>query len=124
MRFLVDQCVAPEISRILADNGNDSVHTSDIGLREATDTELFEICRLQNRVLLTADRKLGKYIAEQRASTPSVVIIRGYHRDIEATADLAALIPIITQVQTGGDDAIFTLRPNKPTRVRILPLVT
>lgn len=122
MKFLVDQCIKPDVASLLSAAGHESLHTSRLGLERASDVDLFDIARTQSRVFLTADKRLLKYIAEQNATDPSIILIRGYLRDIDALPDIIATIPAVEQANQNGDQVIVSVRHNKFTRLETLPL--
>lgn len=76
-------------------------------------------------MLLTADKRLTKYLAEQRATSPSVVIFRGYLLDFpQLETDLIAELDAIEQVIARDGHAVFSMGPDRPTRAQLLPLIS
>lgn len=122
MRILVDQNLPAASVPGLAAAGHDAVHTTQLGLERATDPEIFEVCRAQSRVLVTADKKLTKYLHETGATAPSVVIIRGFTTGAAAVFALVANLGLIDGVIAERGAAVFSLAPDKPIRVELLPL--
>lgn len=49
MRFLVDQCLSPEVAEALATNGHDAVHLRDLGMMRAKDPDVLALARAQQR---------------------------------------------------------------------------
>lgn len=49
-----------------------------MSLQQVTDPEIFSYCIETRRVLITADKKLTKFLASSIATAPSVVILRGF----------------------------------------------
>lgn len=97
----------------------------DLGLERTADEDLFEWCRLNDAVLLTADKRLTKYLATQRAASPSVIIARGYLLDFtQLEADLLADLDGIERMISKEGHAVFSMGPDRPTRAQLLPLVT
>jgi len=122
MRILVDQNLAYAVATSLIEAGHNVLHTIDLDLQTAPDTELLELCRTEKRAFLTGDIRLTKYLVEPKAKSPSVIIIRGYKRDIDALPDILAILPAVENINSGGDDAIFSVQKDKLARIRILPL--
>lgn len=88
------------------------------------DEDLFEWCRKNGALLLTADKRLTKYRATQQASSPSVVIASGYlldssHLEADRVADLDAIGCTINE-----GHAVFSMGPDRPTRAQLLPLIS
>lgn len=42
MNFLIDNNLSPSLSRMLSDSGHNSVHVKEIGMKSASDLEIFE----------------------------------------------------------------------------------
>ncbi|MER6972836.1 DUF5615 family PIN-like protein [Nocardioides sp. NPDC000445] len=122
MRLLLDQNLPYSITKALAADC-DVVHTEDVALQRVTDPEIFSYCVAAERVLVTADKKLTKFLASSRASAPSVVIVRGFlpHKDVLAAALLRHLPQIQEAIGSVGD-AVFSIAPDRPVRVQRLPL--
>ncbi len=104
--------------------GHEAQHTRELGLERALDKVLFDWCRQNDAVLLTADKRLTKYLAAQHASSPSVVIFRGYLLDFtRLEVDLlAALNPIGEAINHGH--AVFSMVSDRPIRAQRLPLIS
>ena len=125
MRFLVDQNLEPDVSLLLREVGHESVHASEIGKSVALDIELLEICRRENRTLVTADKNLTKYLADIGAATPSVITLRGYgfgsRRSPKLELDLINALPEVQRQTIESSCYAFTLQIDRPLRVRRLP---
>ena len=93
MKLLVDQNLASSLAARLTAEGHDAPHTRDLGMARTSDEDIFEWCRDNDAVLLTADKRLPKYLATQQATSPSVVIFRDYLLGIDRLGDdlLAAI---------------------------------
>lgn len=75
-RVLLDQGVPCSTITYLSDAGWDAVHTSEIGLSRATDSELIAYADTDSRVIVTLDADFHSIIAVSNARKPSVVRIR------------------------------------------------
>lgn len=125
MRFLVDQNLDTSLVGRLTAEGHDAQHTTDLRMERSADADIIEWCRTNGSVLLTADKKLTKLLASERATSPTVVIFRGYLLDFERLAsDLLANLPAVEQTITTQGAAVFSLGPDRPTRAQLLPLVS
>lgn len=87
-RLLLDQGVSHDAVGWLAKDGFDCLHVSDIGMREATDTEIIAWAADQNRTVVTLDADFHAHLAVTGAVTPSVIRIRMEGLRGEAIANL------------------------------------
>ena len=75
-RVLLDQGLPRSAASLLRDEGWDVVHTGDIGLSRATDREILDFARTEERVIITLDSDFHTILAVTNASSPSVIRIR------------------------------------------------
>lgn len=76
MKLLLDQGSPRSAAAILRLAGFDTVHTGDVGLAEAKDSEIIRRAALEDRVVVTLDADFHMLLALQRAMKPSVIRIR------------------------------------------------
>jgi predicted nuclease of predicted toxin-antitoxin system len=74
--ILLDQGLPRSASSLLRDEGWDVVHTGDIGLSRATDREILDFARTEQRVIVTLDSDFHTILAVTNASSPSVIRLR------------------------------------------------
>lgn len=55
MRFLFDQNLSPQLPHLLADLYPDSVHVRDVGLRDATDSEIWAYAGRHGFTIISKD---------------------------------------------------------------------
>ncbi len=75
-RILLDQGLAPLAAAILCGDGWEAVHVSDIGMDRASDEEILDAARNENRVCVTLDHDFHAHLALARSGQPSVVLLR------------------------------------------------
>jgi predicted nuclease of predicted toxin-antitoxin system len=63
LRLLVDQNLPRRLASLLEAHGYDVAHTEDVGLATTADPQILSWCCAQDRVLVTADKKLTKFLA-------------------------------------------------------------
>jgi predicted nuclease of predicted toxin-antitoxin system len=125
VKLLVDQNLPASLATRLTTAGQEAHHATDLGFERAGDEVIFEWCRRNGAVLLTADKKLTKYLATQHASSPSIVIARGYLLDVtRLEADLLADLDAIERTISNEGHAVFSMGPDRPTRAQLLPLIS
>jgi len=121
MRFLVDQCLSPQIARALRDRGFDAVHVGEIGMKSADDHQLFALAEEQDRILITADSDFGEILALRAASKPSVILFR---EDAPAAASdiICFLEKNLPQLQPRLAHGIIAVVHASRIRIRELPI--
>ena len=76
MKLLLDQGIPRSSAPLLRSIGFDAVHTGECGLSTATDGEILEAGRRQDRVIVTLDSDFHTIVALSGWDRPSVVRIR------------------------------------------------
>ncbi|AYY13056.1 hypothetical protein EF847_10450 [Actinobacteria bacterium YIM 96077] len=124
MRLLIDQNLPSRLASLFAAQGYDAAHTDNVGLATSADPQILAWCCTQDRVLVTADKKLTKFLASSSANCPSVLITREMRMTPaeQVAAILVANLPQIEQIIIEHGNAVFSLAPDKPIRAELLPL--
>ncbi len=76
MKLLLDQGTPRSAATILRRTGFDAVHTGEIGLAEAEDSEIIRRAASEDRVVITLDADFHSHLALTQARHPSVIRIR------------------------------------------------
>ncbi len=121
MKLLLDQGLPRTASKLLCETGMDSVHVGDIGKFAASDHEILELARLENRVVVTLDADFHLLLALSEANGPSVIRFR-----IEGLR-AEPLVKIILQVVAEANEellsgAVVTVQQTR-IRIRHLPFL-
>jgi predicted nuclease of predicted toxin-antitoxin system len=120
-RLLLDQGLPRSSAALLAQQGYDVVHVSDIGMSRADDLDILERARAEGRVCVTLDADFHSLMAISGARDPSVIRIRKEGLDAAALAGL--LQAIWSGIETAlGDGAMVTVT-DRSVRTRRLPIV-
>ncbi len=120
MRFLVDMNLSPAWCEILQAAGWDAVHWSALGAPNATDAEISDRARSDDRVLFTHDLDFGAILANTQRGKPSVVQIRAQNITPEAFGGVMIRL-LADHRHVLAEGAIVTVDGYR-ARVRILPL--
>ena len=121
MKLLLDANLSPTLVDVLTGAGYHVVHVRSLGLLDATDSEIFDRAALDGFVVVTADSDFPMLLALRRASSPSVVLLRGVADlgPIEHAALLIANLPnVLADLDRG---VIVSLSPSR-VAIRELPV--
>lgn len=80
------------------------------------------MCRAEERILVTADKKLTKFLAATRATGPSILVLREFSRGVDLAEVVLANLESVEKVLSVHGAAVFSFAPEKPIRVELLPL--
>ncbi len=84
MKALLDMPVSVLLIDVLNAHGYEGVHAHQIGKDRSSDSELLEIARQEDRVVITADLDFPRLLALSDAKGPGVILFRGgNYSDIE-----------------------------------------
>ena len=118
MKLLLDQGLPRLSARILRDTGWDVVHTAEIGLSRAKDSEILAIAKQQGRTVITLDADFHALLVLQGAIMPSVVRVRVEGlRSEELAALLKRVLPTIIEDLAAGAMATITARSVRVKRL-------
>ena len=120
MRLLLDQGLPRSSAEMLRNKGWDIQHTGEIGMSRATDRQILEYARDEQRIVITLDSDFHAILAVENLDSPSVVRIR---QEGLRGPELAELVgKIWSRIgQQLGDGAMATIT-EKAMRIRKIPL--
>jgi predicted nuclease of predicted toxin-antitoxin system len=120
LKFLVDMPVTPLVVTHLRAIGHDAVHAQAIGLARATDTQLLDAARREDRVIVTADLDYPRLLALHQASRPGIILFRGgAYSDTEM---LGLLDRVLTQTPALDLEGSIVVVDRRRIRRRALPI--
>ncbi len=120
MRLLLDQGLPRSSTEILRNKGWDIHHTGEIGMSRATDRQILEYARDEQRIVITLDSDFHAILAVENLDSPSVVRIRQEGLRGPELAELVEKIwSRIGQQLENGAMATIT---EKVIRIRKIPL--
>ncbi len=99
MRFLVDMPLSPVLARWLEQEGHDAVHASRIDLSRASDEEVLDKARKEDRVVVTSDLDYPRLLALAGSSGPALILFRGGDYSESQTAQLMARVLVSISAQ-------------------------
>lgn len=120
MKFIVDMNMSAQWVEALVDAGHTAQHWSSIGSANAADTEIVDVARDQDAIILTRDLDFSAIVATTRLAKPSVVHLRDKDRFDEATVSRLLITLKAFEAQL-LDGAILTIAGNR-ARLRLLPV--
>lgn len=92
MRFIVDECTGPAVSKWLQSLGHNVLSIYD-EYRGATDSKIIEIAWREHRIIITNDKDFGEKIFRERRRHHGVVLLRlNDERSSQKTAALEQLL--------------------------------
>jgi len=120
MKFIVDMNLSPRWVEFLKNSGIEAIHWSQIGEKNAPDSEIMAYALSDNSIVLTHDLDFSAILAATQNHKPSVVQIRAENVSCDAIGK--QVITALHQVQSELEEgALLTIDPRK-TRLRLLPL--
>jgi len=76
MRFKVDESLHIEVADLLREQGHDALTVFDQGLRGRDDHDIADMCRSENRVLLSLDLDFSNILMFPPENYPGLVVLR------------------------------------------------
>lgn len=76
MRFVVDAQLPPALARFLASCGHHAEHVADIGMRDASDTPIWQYALEHGSAIVTKDEDFAHRLSQGDTSAPVIVWLR------------------------------------------------
>jgi predicted nuclease of predicted toxin-antitoxin system len=102
MRFVVDNQLAPSLSRLLAEAGHDSVHVAMVGLDAASDEALWSWATREERIVVSKDEDLF-FLANRGGNSGRLLWVRigNCRRDALHSAFERGMPAVISAFESG-----------------------
>ena len=120
MKFLLDMPVSATLLDVLEAYEHEGVHAHQIGKDRAADSELLEIARQEDRVVITADLDFPRLLALSSAAGPGLILFRGGNYSDVEMCDL--LERVLKQVTPETLECSICIVDKKRIRITQLPL--
>lgn len=120
IRLLLDQGLPRGTALHLRREGWDVVHVGEIGMSRATDQEILDYTRHENRVCVTLDADFHALLVLGSEQSPSVVRIR--IEGLQAIAMAELLIRIKPHIQSAAEQGALITVTEAQVRIRRLPV--
>lgn len=121
MKFLADAGISPRTVTALQDQGHHAVHVRDIGWQRATDQQILDLARNEERILLTFDLDFSDLLALGMNTKPSAVIFR--LSDETAASVNVRLVRVISEQEAELARGVLIMVEDSRYRVRRLPIL-
>jgi predicted nuclease of predicted toxin-antitoxin system len=121
MLLLLDQGIPRTAAQRLRDIKIDAVHVGELGMSVATDAEIIEFAKREDRMIVTLDSDFHTLLALAGANTPSVIRIR--IEGLKAPAYLSLLTTILAECEQDLNEGGCAITVSeRQIRIHRLPL--
>jgi predicted nuclease of predicted toxin-antitoxin system len=121
MTFLIDQGLPRSTVKELADRGFSAVHVADLGMFRATDSEILDVARHHDAIVVTLDSDFHTLLADDSSTSPSVIRIRIEGLKSPQIAEILEQVNVIATPELVAGAAVSVTPVG--VRIRLLPLV-
>lgn len=104
------------------DVGFGAEHVRDHGMQHATDLEILRFARSYSLIVVSEDTDFGQLLAEQRAASPSFVLLRTYE-PMTPDEQAGVLIANLRSVSADLEQGAIVVVERSRIRVRRLPVL-
>ena len=120
IKLLADMNISPQTVTALQGEGSDIIRVSDVMSGTASDLEILEFARQENRVIVTQDLDFSMLLALGGYNKPSLITLRLSLTDPNiVTQKLIDTIPQVEQILTEGGAVTIE---DASVRTRRLPM--
>lgn len=77
MRIKLDENLDVRLAVLLKEAGHDAHTVQEQGLRGTEDKALYEVCKVEDRILVSLDLDFSNVLSHPPEGTPGIVVLRG-----------------------------------------------
>ena len=85
MKFLIDENISPKITNFLKRISISAENVFSLNLQSKEDTDIIELLREENRILITFDKEFGNILNYPVGSNPGIIILRIKPKTVDNT---------------------------------------
>jgi predicted nuclease of predicted toxin-antitoxin system len=116
MRFKIDENLPIEACGILADAGHDAASVFDQNLSGASDPRVHDVCRLEDRIIVTMDLDFANVRAYPSGESPGIVVLRLARQDKDRV--LAAIGDMVSMLDAESPERCLWIVEDDRIRIR------
>ena len=120
MNFLLNMNIPRSIGKQLSAEGHSYRHAGDIGMAQASDSEIVEEARRNKEVIITPDLDYGRLLAFIDNSKPSVIIFR--LRNTNPDNLFSRIMGIWHEIENPLSEGAIVVIEDAALRIRRLPI--
>jgi predicted nuclease of predicted toxin-antitoxin system len=120
MKFLLNMNMPREFGKRLVAEGHEYRHAGDIGMAQASDSEIVEEARRNKEIIVTHDLDYGRLLAFSAELAPSVIIFR--LRNTHPDNLFARIMSIWHEIEAPLFEGAIVVMEDATLRVRKLPI--
>lgn len=97
MDIKLDECIDARLASLLREHGHDAATAYEQGLSGSADRNIYDLCRKENRILLTQDLDFANPYVYPPHGTPGIIVIRNPGNLLAGARELLARIAVHLQ---------------------------
>jgi len=121
MNFLLDVGISPRLGDLLELDGHAFRYIPEHFSNTLSDSEILEVARHANEVIITHDLDFGKLLAFSGHAAPSVILFRIHH--INADIFYSLLQALWLEIEAPLKRGAFVVVEEHSVRIRTLPML-
>jgi predicted nuclease of predicted toxin-antitoxin system len=122
VKFLIDQNRSQRLASLLREHGPDAVHTLELGLERAEDTELLLLAEREGQVIVSGDTDFGTLLTMSQRTNPSVILFRS-RTALTADQHAELILSHLDDLTPDLSDGAVVVVSDDRIRIRRLPLI-